>query len=165
MEFSYTVFSVQLGNKGEKMLLKPRYERHFAEWKKPVSKSYRWYGFNYVIFSKRQTLQWQKIDEWSPGVQDGGRVCPQRDNSIREYLRWLNCVASWLIAVHKSIHILKFMGLYIKNQSILPYYYLKIKLLKGKKNNHFLSHQQQNAGLVLWNVTAGSVNKLYTTLS
>lgn len=43
------------------------------------------------------------------------------------------CCILTVIAVHKSIHVLKFMGLYTKDQSILPYYHLKIKLLKGKK--------------------------------
>lgn len=42
----------------------------------------------------------------------------------------LRCILT-VFEVHKSIHV--FMGPYTKNQSILPYYHLKIKLLKEKK--------------------------------
>lgn len=72
-----------------------------------------------------------------------------------------------VMVVHKSVRVLKFIGLYSKNKSILLYDHLKIQFLKGRKETHnVMESMQQNAGPVTWNATFTNVcvNKLYSSI-
>lgn len=160
--FLYSIF-LTVGKQRRKNAIKTQLWKTFCWVKRSQSQKVTdvWFQLHDILKKTKTTVTESRSviargSGWGQGVLSEGTA----QESI--WVTKLHCILT-AIVVHKSIHM--FLGLYTKNQSILPYYHLKIKLLKGKKITTFLSHRQQNAGLLLWNVTAVFVNKLYTTLS
>lgn len=123
MEYNLTIKETRWTNMNES-------QRHNAEWKKPVSKSYNLY----ITFWKKAKLIGEKqsaVTRWGCQVGDGGRIWLKRTG--KGNLRWGNLFVSWLRwrLLKSMVHIV----CYIMHNNVCWKSQNTIYILKTKQKN------------------------------